>query len=333
MLYVSTRNKLDSFTAHRALHEERAPDNGMFVPFHLTAFSQDDLEKLKEHTFSETVARILNLFFSKQLSGWDIEFSIGRYPLRIEYLNQRIVVAELWHNTKHDYAHLVESIYQRLIAEENQTPNPPQWVKIAVEVAILFGLYGELQKKGIDSCDIAVSSENFLYPVSAWYARKMGLPIQCIICSCNESGVVWDFLQRGELTSDSAHVGCLEHLIYGTLGLNCVQTCLKADESEVSVQLTEEELQLLNEGFFAAVVGKNRTDAVMNSLYRTNAYIADPVTAVSYGALQDFRARTGENRVTLLLSRHSPALHAAQIACAIGCPQEKLKAMIHLSRE
>lgn len=333
MLYVSTRNKLDSYTAHRALHEERAPDNGMFVPFHLSAFSQDDLDKLKEYTFSENIARILNLFFSKQLSGWDIEFSIGRYPFRIEQLNQRIIVAELWHNTKHDYAHLIESIYQRLIAAEKQTTNPPQWAKIAAEVAILFGLYGELQKKGIDSFDIAVSSENFLYPVSAWYARQMGLPIHCIICRCDESGVVWDFLQRGELTSDSEQVGCLEHLIYGTLGLNCMETCLNAYESEVSFQLTEEELQLLNEGFFAAVVGANRTNAVMNSLYRTNSYITDPITAASYGALQDYRARTGENRVTLLLSRHSPALHAAQIACAIGCSQEKLKAMIHLSRE
>lgn len=333
MLYVSTRNKLDSYTAHRALHDEYAPDQGMFVPFHLSKFSQEELAALKEHTFSETVARILNLFFSRQLSSWDIEFSIGRYPYRMEHLNQRVVIAELWHNTQNSYSHLVQSVYQKLTFMEKKKENPPQWVKIATETAILFGMYGELQKNGIESFDIAVTADDFIYPISAWYARQMGLPINCIICGCSENSIVWDLLQRGVLNTDCKQPECLEHLIYGTLGLSYIEAYLKDCQTKTSFQLAVEDLHILNDGFFTTVVGKNRIDAVVCSIYRTNAYAADPVTAVSYGALQDYRARTGENRTTLLLSRYSPVSYAEQVASAIGCSQEKLKAMIHLSRE
>ena len=43
MLYISTRNNTDTYTAHRALHEEYAPDGGFYVPFYLPTFSSDAL--------------------------------------------------------------------------------------------------------------------------------------------------------------------------------------------------------------------------------------------------------------------------------------------------
>ena len=338
MLYVSTRNKLDSYTAYRALHEDNAPDGGSFVPFHLIPFTQDELNILKEKTFSEAVAQILNLFFSCRLSSWDVEFCIGRYPHRIELLNQRIAIAELWHNTQDTYRHLVQSLYQKISGETDRQKEVPQWFQIAIETAMLFGLYAELQKNGVESIDVAVTADDFLYPISAWYAREMGLPIDCIICGCSESSNIWDFLQRGELdlsrsVSCAVLTGCLERLLYNTLGAEQIQLYLDACESGQPYILTEEELNLLNSGFFAAVIGKKRIGSVINSIYRTNTYIADPATAVSYGALQDYRAQTGENRLTLLMARCNPMLNSNEITSAIGLSEDELRAMIRYSGE
>lgn len=345
MLYVSTRNKTDSYTAYRALHENRAPDGGVFAPFHLPQMSEEEMIALKDQSFSETVAQILNLFFSCGLNGWDVEFCIGRYPFKLEAIGQRVLVAELWHNTQATYEYMVQSLFDKLRAKKDTSAVPPLWVRIAVETAILFGLFGELFRRGITSADIAVSADDFLYPMAAWYARRMGLPINCIICGCNENSGIWDLLHRGELAVnastvrgdrpalDASRPEGLECLIHGTLGSQEVGRYLEVCARRGSYYLPEEALVCLNEGIFAAVIGADRVDSVISSVYRRNAYVTDPLTAVSYGALQDYRARTGENRYTLLMARCSPLFTSGRVASAIGCSQEKLKAMIHISKE
>lgn len=345
MLYVSTRNTTDSYTAHRTLQEDCAPDGGKFVPFHLPQLTPEELDGLKEKTFSQAIAQILNLFFSKHLNSWDVEFCIGRYPFKLEVLGQRIAVAQLWHNPEARFSYATQGLYQKLCEKKGVTNLPSPWVRIAVEIAVLFGLFGELFRQGIESADIAVPTDDFLCPIAVWYARRMGLPIHCIICGCNENSGIWDFIHRGELAtgisryrahcleSDISQSDGLEYLIHGALGTTEVTRYLDVCADCGSYILTEEALNILNQGLFATVIGTDRIDAVISSVYRTNGFVLDPHTAASYGALQDYRARTGENRYTLLLAQCSPLFASEKIASAIGCSQDKLRAMIHLSKE
>ena len=41
MLYVTTRNNRDAYTARRALTENRGPDGGFFVPFREPVFTPE----------------------------------------------------------------------------------------------------------------------------------------------------------------------------------------------------------------------------------------------------------------------------------------------------
>ena len=63
MLYISSRSKNDSFTAHRVLHNEMAPDGGVFVPFRLPTLDAEQIARLREQSFCKTVSDILNIFF------------------------------------------------------------------------------------------------------------------------------------------------------------------------------------------------------------------------------------------------------------------------------
>ena len=102
MLYVSTRNPADTYTAYRALHENATPDGGQSVPFHLSTFTHEELFALKGQSFSAIVAQMLNLFFGLNLNSWDVESAIGRTPAKLESVGQRLKIAELWHNPEGD---------------------------------------------------------------------------------------------------------------------------------------------------------------------------------------------------------------------------------------
>lgn len=302
MLYVSTKNKIDSFTAHKVLHQDKAPDGGLFAPFRLPVFNTEDIEDIKELSFSETVAKILNIFFSCRMTSWDVEFSIGRYPFKLETIGQRVVVAELWHNNQMDYDHIVSSLYSKLTDEP--CAMIPQWVCVAVEIAILFGLYGELLRSDIVNVDIALTDDVLSYPVAAWYARKMGLPIGVVLCGCKENSGFWELVRRGEASASVSEQ--VQWLIYENFGADEVARFSISLECGQVYRLKNDVPGVLNQGLYLSVIGSDRIPFVASSIQRTCGYTADPLTAKAYSAVQDYRAATGENRPTLLLSRHKP---------------------------
>lgn len=343
MLYVSTRNRTEVFTAHRALHEDLAPDGGRFVPFRFATCGADELAQFKEKSFGDTVAHILNLFFAVRLNGWDVDTCIGRSPVKLVALGRRTVVGEIWHNPDSTYAYIENSLYNKMTGKAS---TPTDWVRIAIRIAVLFGLFGELAKTGVTTFDIAVTAGDFSLPMAAWYARKMGLPIGMIICSCNENGAVWDLIHRGEYNTGALQVktglprldvACsvgLERLIFGTLGEQEVLKYLRASEKGSIYHVDDADaLVKLNDKLYASVVGERRIDTVISSVYRTNDYIIDPYTALSYGGLQDYRAKTGENRTTLLLEENGVSAHVQWVANAIGMPEKNLTNRLKFPKE
>ena len=61
MLYLTTRDKFDTYTVYRTLNDDTAPNGGLYFPFRLPNVT---MESLKGNSFCECVASVLNLFFS-----------------------------------------------------------------------------------------------------------------------------------------------------------------------------------------------------------------------------------------------------------------------------
>ena len=129
MLYVTTRNYQDAFTTHHVLTQGRGADGGLYVPLHFPKFSEQELSKLFSKSFGQCVAEMLNSFFSTKLNGWDVDFCIGRYPVRIEQPAHRILMAETWHNPEWQYQRLEKNLKDLLHAE---TEVPGNWVSVAL---------------------------------------------------------------------------------------------------------------------------------------------------------------------------------------------------------
>lgn len=302
MLYVSTRDRTNTYTAHRALFEQCASDGGMFVPFQLPQFSQDDILQQKSNSFGTNAANILNLFFSAHLTGWDVDFCCGRYPVNVIYLPHKLLIAEAWHNTASSYRHVEHAIYKRLCGPEGPA-QISRWARIAIRIALLFAAYACIPEPGFEELDLAVDDCDFIAPMAAWYARKMGLPVGVIICGSYDNGALWDLVHRGELnTVGVQNAQGLEQLIFMTLGPEEAKYFAAACQTRRTYHLEEELLSKLNDRIFAAVVSDARITNVIQSFRSSAGYALDRTAAISFAALQDYRARVGENSVTMMFT-------------------------------
>lgn len=321
MLYVTTRNKFDTYTVYRANQSDRGPDGGLYLPFRIPKLSKEERQSLTDQSFCQRLANILNLFCGAQLTAWDVELCGGKNPVTLVPMSHRILVAEMWHNHDLDYARLEGRLAARICGCEDAGKKPASWVGIAIRIAMLFGVFAELPD-GI--VDIAVATEDFAAPMAAWYAREMGLPVGNIICGHDDASV-WNLLHQGEVRTDSGMPENLERLISATLGVEeNLRYCEACDNKRLYATLPGT-LETLRKGMYATVISKDRLVGLIPSTYRMAGYIMGPQTAMAYGGLQDYRAQTGENRLALLVSDRSPACDSKMVAACMEMTEQQLR--------
>lgn len=340
MLYVTTRNKYDAQTTVKALTSE----NGLYIPFQMPAFSQQQIQELAEKSFGQCVAEILDLFFSCRLTAVDVDFCIGRMPVKLTTMNHRVLIAETWRNLDGDYARTERDLAAKICGNLGCALKLTSWLRIGIRIAVLFGVFAELMRNGAVSLqqpiDVAVPTGDFSVPISVWYCRSMGLPIANIICSCNENSGVWELLHLGELHTDASVVHTttpladvslcaeLERLIYAVAGTQEAEKFAQLAKNGRIYRPAAEVASLLKKGMFSAVVSRSRLDALIPSVYRTNSCVLGPYTALAYGGLMDYRAKTGETRPALLIAERSPVCDGELVAASMHLTATELKAVL-----
>ena len=338
MLYVSTRNRNETYTAARALSEDRCPDGGFYVPIRLPYFDKSDISCLKDRSFSQNVAEIINLFFGTRLDSWSVEFAIGRYPVKTVNLSGREAVAETWHNPSWKFERLARGIEKAILQSDRISPVPSDWLMVATRIAVLFGIFGELIRDGMEMpVDVALPNGDFSGPMAARYAREMGLPIGNILCCCNDNNGSWRLLHKGEIRTEgipipTATPACdhvvakdLERLVSDVLGGKAAAGFAHACAQGNTVYLEPEQQAALRKGMYAPVTGFRRLESAVSNLYQNYGYLPDPCTALCYSGILDYRSVTGEGRKVLIISEESPGYSFAFLAKCLGLSPWELK--------
>lgn len=338
MLYVSTRNRNETYTAARALSEDRCPDGGLYVPLHLPHFDKIEISGLKDRSFSQNVAEIINLFFGCRLDSWSVEFAIGRYPAKIVNLSGREMVAETWHNPSWKFERLARGIEKAILQSDRISPVPSDWLMVAARIAVLFGVFGELIRDGMEMpVDVALPNGDFSGPMAAWYARELGLPIGNILCCCNDNNGTWRLLHKGEIRTEGTPIrtatpGCdyvvakdLERLIFAILGMKETNAFLEVCKNRATYYLEPEQQQTLRKGMYVPVTGLRRLESAVSNLYQNYGYLPDPCTALCYSGILDYRSVTGESRKVLIISEESPGFSFEFLAKCLGLSPWELK--------
>lgn len=346
MLYNTTRNANDVHTAYKTIHMDCADNGGLFMPFSMPKLEYKDIMALKDRSFGENVAATLNVFFGACLTGWDIDFAIGRNCIQNVAINNRLLISESWHNSHWRFDYILQTLSDHL-RKEGIGQAPTNWVRIAISIASLFGIYGNLLSAGLIAdrglLDVAVTAGDFSMPMACWYAREMGLPIGNIICGCNSNGAVWELLHRGQLNPaallnhtctpnvDFVVPRDLERLIRGAAGERETERFLTSCQNETLFQANEVTFEKLRSGVYASVNSDSRVASLISNFYSTNHYVLSPYAALAYGSLTDYRAKTGESRTALVISECSPVRDDRFVASAMDITVPELEKILNLA--
>ena len=303
MLYVSTRNKVDAFTTYRALRNDTAPDGGIFMPMNLPVLTDAQLAELEQMNFGQSVAYIVNLFFGTQITGWDVDFAIGRQSVVLNEIGHKVFVSENWHNPASEFDYFVRRLYALVYGEKFPKHKPNVWFSTAAYIALLFGTYGRLCCKDVFEFDVAVQTLDLRQLFAIRYAQKMGLPVMKMILGSLDGDGLWEFFSYGDYsTARETLPSGLEGLLWLEFGSQEVERYLSTAKNRGIYKLNPLELDMFRQGVFVAVVGNSRVKDVATGARRSTGYAMETDTARAFGALQDYRAKYGENRNTLLFA-------------------------------
>ncbi len=318
MQYVTTRNNEVTYTWLDALNETKAPDGGFFVPAQLPVFTEVQINAFAMKNPNQAVAEILNLFFDSQLTRWDIDFTAGRYPVRLTSIVRRIAIAEMWHNCDWEFSRTVRDLAALVRGSRDTKLNVGMWFEIALRIGVLFGVFGELMRDGIASLDkkvdISVPSGDGCALMAAWYGRSFGLPIGDIIVCCNENNNLWNLIRQGEMRTgltvkdsctpdcDRVYPDALEYLIYACGGMAEAARFDKSCREGRAFFPESATLENIKSGIYVSVVGQRRVESTIPTIYKNHGYVFGPYSALCYAGLTDYRSGTGSSAFALIPS-------------------------------
>lgn len=307
MLYLNTRNQADSFTAHKVLRMQSPSGGGLFMPMSLPVQNDIALASFEQRGFGETAACMLNLFFGTKLTGWDVDFAVGRQALDLVSAGHKVFFAESWHNPAGSHDYLVQKLYQLVTGERALAKDVNLWFHTVVDIAILFAVYGKYCRQEIYEFDIAMETGNLQLLLAVRCAQKMGLPVRKIILGSVDGDGLWEFFSQGGYQKNrNFNPVCLEALLWLAFGYHETAEYIGAMNRKAIYKLSDIRLAVLKSNVFSTVVGDFRAANMVESTIRTNNYQMERSTARAFSALQDYRAKTGENKNTLLFARNLP---------------------------
>ncbi len=301
MLYITTRNADETYLVREALQADYAPDGGFFIPDDFPVLSDSMRYGLSAMSPCEAIATALNLLFGTELTAWSVECAVGRHPIRMESVGHNLQFAELWHNPKQSMDFMCRSLHSALSGRTGESPKG--WTMVAIRIALLFGICAEGSFTPVNKFDLAVSADEAVDFVAALYAKDMGLPIGRILyAGSNDDDCVWQLMARGTCPAVPNGTQPWEDAICAAY-LSCY---LNGHADSGQCRLDADRMSQLQQTVYTAVISGHRAAQIINGVFYTNAYLLDHQAAQAYGALQDYRAITGNNRQTVILCMQKP---------------------------
>ena len=214
--------------------------------------------------------------------------------------------------------------------------NSINWGRILPQVVYYISAYCNLVRDGAlamgDKVNFCVPTGNFGDILAAYYAKRMGLPVNRLICASNSNNVLTDFLRTGiydrnrpfhttiSPSMDILISSNLERLLYLLTGEDDAQIreWFTALSETGTYEVTDAVKTALQKDFFGGFCDDAATKATIHQVYETYGYTCDTHTAVAVKVYQDYRKATGDTTKTLIASTASPYKFSPSVLEAIA---------------
>jgi threonine synthase len=207
--------------------------------------------------------------------------------------------------------------------------------RLIPQIVYYFHGYLEMLRSGSISqgecINFVVPTGNFGNILAAYYAKKMGLPVNKLICASNENNILFDFLRTGtydakralRLTSspsmDILISSNLERLLYeiSSHDSTIVGDLMKKLQTEGKYEITNEMQHELKD-FYGNFASEDEVFKNIKQVFETSGYLMDTHTGVAYSVYKKYLSETGDNTKTIVVSTASPFKFGKSVSLALG---------------
>ena len=214
--------------------------------------------------------------------------------------------------------------------------NSINWGRILPQIVYYVSAYCDLLREGRlqkgDPINICVPTGNFGNILSAYYAKQMGVPVNRLICASNQNNVLTDFIKTGvydrnrpfyNTMSPSMDIlisSNLERLLFEFTERDdeAVKGYMDALAAEGRYEVSEKVKKRLDRTFAAGFCGDQETQAMIAKMWKSHNYLIDTHTAVAFHVLEQYRAETGDQTPSLVVSTASPFKFCDNVLGALG---------------
>ena len=214
--------------------------------------------------------------------------------------------------------------------------NSINWGRVLPQIVYYVSAYCDLLKQGAlqmgDRLNVCVPTGNFGDILAAYYAKQMGLPLGKLVCASNKNNVLTQFIETGvydrnrpfyHTISPSMDIlvsSNLERLLYAyTYGdAPAVRGYMDQLAQTGRYEVSEGVKRRLAKEFAAGFCDDGQAKESIGRTWKEKQYLIDPQTAVAVNVLEQYRARTGEDTPTLVVSTASPYKFPAPVLEALG---------------
>ena len=217
--------------------------------------------------------------------------------------------------------------YENLLARNHfklSSANSINWGRLVPQIVYYFSAYADMRAGGEIKCgekiNIVVPTGNFGNILAAYYASRMGLPVNKFICASNENNVLTDFISTGVYNKnrdfhttispsmDILISSNLERFLYELTDKDdkLVAEWMKALNTGGVYEVSADVKERLQKNFRAGYSNDAETMAAIKKCYDEYDYVIDTHTAVAKSVYDKYAAETGDTTKTVIASTASP---------------------------
>ena len=163
----------------------------------------------------------------------------------------------------------------------------------------------------------------------------MGVPIGRLICASNQNNVLTDFINTGSYDRNRTFYNTispsmdilissnLERMLFELSGRDdkLVRGYMSQLAEYGSYRVDSFIRTKLKNLFSAGCCDDRQTRAMIAKMWNEQNYLIDPHTAVAFHVLEEYRAETGDDTVTVVVSTASPFKFCSSVLDALGVEQ------------
>ena len=222
--------------------------------------------------------------------------------------------------------------------------NSINWGRLVPQIVYYISAYCDLCRDGAikvgDKLNVCVPTGNFGNIFAGYIARLMGLPVGKLVCASNKNNVLTDFLTSGVYdrnrvfhttmspSMDILISSNLERLLFTTLGAEKCAEYMSKLGAEGRYQLTESELEIINEAFVGYYTDEDECRMCVKRTYENTRHLIDTHTSVAVSAAERFMSENEGAGAMLVVSTASPYKFAGDVLLSLtgSKPEDDLDA-------